>query len=144
MILAPVDRSAKSTDILTEAAILAEAFDDEVHVLHVLSRSEFVELERTSVDETGGGLSIDSVKEVARETAQDAIESADIEAKSVGRMGDPKDVILQYAADNGARYIVVGTRKRSPTGKALFGSVSQSVLLNSSCPVVTTKHRDEE
>lgn len=139
MILATVDREASSDMTLKEAAALADAFDDEVHVLHVLTRSDFVDLEWTSVDETGGSLSIDEVKSVAKEIAQEAIDEAGIEAESVGRMGDPKDAILKYASDNDARYIVVGTRKRSPTGKALFGSVSQSVLLNASVPVVTTR-----
>lgn len=140
MILASVDRSAKGEEILHEAAKLAEALDEEVHVLHVLTRSEFVGLERTSVDKTGGGLSIDRIKRVAREIAQDAIDATGVEATAVGRMGDPADTVVQYAEENGARYIVVGTRKRSPTGKALFGSVSQAVLLTAEVPVVTTGH----
>lgn len=139
MILATVDRAAPSKDILKEAATLADAFGDEVHVLHVLSRSDFVDLERTSVDKTGGSLSIEEVKAVAAEIAREAIDEAGIEAEAVGRMGDPTDAILNYAADNDTRYILVGTRKRSPTGKALFGSVSQSVLLNAEAPVVATR-----
>lgn len=143
MILTAVDRSERAADIVGEAAALAEAFDDEIHVVHVLGRSEFVELERTSVDETGTGRSIESVKMVAREIAQEAVDDADIEATAVGLMGDPKEAIVQYAADNDARYVVVGTRKRSPAGKALFGSVAQSVLLNSACPVLTVTDRND-
>ena len=138
IILAPVDRSKKGKHVLREAAALAEAFDAELHALHVLRRSDFVDLERTSVKETGKAIDIDEVKRTATEIAEEAAAGLDIEATFVGRMGDPTDVILNYAEENDARYIVLGPRKRSPTGKAIFGSVSQSVLLDSACPVVTT------
>ena len=138
IILAPVDRSEKGKHVLQEASALAEAFDAELHALHVLRRSDFVDLERTSVKETGKAADIDEVKQTAKEIAEEAAADIDIEATFVGRMGDPTDVILKYAEDNDARYIVLGPRKRSPTGKAIFGSVSQSVLLDSACPVVTT------
>ncbi len=142
IILAPVDRSNKGKQVLQEAAALAEAFDAELHALHVLRRSDFVDLERTSVKETGKATDIDEVKRTATEIAKEAAADLDIEATFVGRMGDPTDVILKYAEDNDARYIVLGPRKRSPTGKAIFGSVSQSVLLDSTCPVVTTMVRE--
>jgi nucleotide-binding universal stress UspA family protein len=58
--------------------------------------------------------------------------------KNVGLTGEPAARIVTYTVDEDARYAVLCPRKRSPTGKALFGSVGQSVLLNANCPVVTT------
>ena len=43
--------------------------------------------------------------------------------------------ILDLAADVDADVIVMGGRKRSPAGKALFGSVTQSVILDATIPV---------
>lgn len=47
----------------------------------------------------------------------------------------PADGILDLAEDHDVDHIVMGSRKRSPTGKVIFGSVSQQVLLESPVPV---------
>ncbi|MDS0259234.1 universal stress protein [Haloarcula sp. S1CR25-12] len=47
----------------------------------------------------------------------------------------PADGILDIAEEHEADHIVMGSRKRSPTGKVIFGSVSQQVLLESPVPV---------
>ncbi|WP_136602023.1 universal stress protein [Salinigranum halophilum] len=43
--------------------------------------------------------------------------------------------IVDLAADIDADLVVVGARKRTPIGKAVFGSVTQSVVLDSPVPV---------
>lgn len=50
--------------------------------------------------------------------------------------GDPASVIIKFAEEERADLIVIGGRKRSPAGKALFGSVTQSVILNAGRPVM--------
>lgn len=50
--------------------------------------------------------------------------------------GDPADAILEAARDIDADMIVVGGRKRTPAGKAIFGSVTQQVILNGDRPVL--------
>jgi nucleotide-binding universal stress UspA family protein len=60
----------------------------------------------------------------------------------VGHLGDPEVRILREAEDVDASYIVMGSRKQSPVGKALFGSVAQVVLLNTDRPVVVVSESD--
>lgn len=48
---------------------------------------------------------------------------------------DPADAIIDVATEIDADRIIMSGRKRSPTGKVLFGSVTQSVLLDSDIPV---------
>lgn len=50
--------------------------------------------------------------------------------------GDPTGMILTVAQEIGADSIAMSGRKRSPTGKAIFGSVTQSVLLDADRPVI--------
>lgn len=142
-IVAAVDRSDRASAVVREAAELGEAFDEPVDAVHVLSRDEFVSLERTNVSETGEAVPIDEVVETAEAIAGDAIAEANVVANAVGLIGDPADEIVDYAHDQDARYIVVAGRKRSPVGKALFGSVVQSVLLSAECPVVSLRAETE-
>ncbi len=139
-IVAAVDRTERASAVVREADRLARAFGEPVHAVHVLTRSEFVGLERTSVDDTGAAVHPDRVREIAAEIAAETTADLDVPVEAVGLMGDPADRIVEYAADTDARYIVSAARKRSPTGKAVFGSVTQGILLNADCPVVTTTH----
>jgi nucleotide-binding universal stress UspA family protein len=52
---------------------------------------------------------------------------------------DVADQVLEVATEVGARLIVIGLRRRTPVGKLLMGSVSQRILLGSSCPVLAVK-----
>lgn len=137
VIIAAIDRSDRAADVVREAEALATAFDEPVHVLHVLSTSEFVNLGRTRAEE-GDPIDLDEVREVAAVIAAEEADDLDVPFEAVGRMGDAAEVIVNHATDQNARYIVVSGRKRSPAGKAIFGSVTQSVLLKADRPVVST------
>jgi nucleotide-binding universal stress UspA family protein len=52
------------------------------------------------------------------------------------RGGSPAEDITRHAAEVGAALIVVGYRRRSPTGKLFLGSDSRDVLLAAPCPVL--------
>jgi nucleotide-binding universal stress UspA family protein len=140
VVIAAVDQSERGKRAVEEAMEIAEAFDDVVHVVNVLSQSEFIKLERTEVERSGRAVDLDRIREFAANRAEDAADGIDtnVIVEYVGLVGDAADSILNYAADQDARYVVVGPRKQSPTGKVLFGSVSQDILLNASCPVVVT------
>jgi nucleotide-binding universal stress UspA family protein len=81
------------------------------------------------------GASVVQVKSVRR--ARRILEDAGVAVELREGSGDPAESILDTAEDIDADAICVAGRKRSPTGKALFGSVSQSVILNTELPVLT-------
>lgn len=140
-IVAAVNESDRDERVLEEATSLARAFDEPVHVVYVLPSDEFVDIEKESIEETGRPLDRDTVDEYVQGVAEEIAEELDAPAKTVGLVGNIADNVVRYAEEQEARYIVVGLRKRSPTGKAVFGSVSQSILLNADRPVVSTLDR---
>ncbi|MFD1513340.1 universal stress protein [Halomarina rubra] len=65
----------------------------------------------------------------------DAMDAADVAFTSHGAVGEEGETIVELAERLDADLVIVGGRKRSPTGKAVFGSTAQEVILNAPCPV---------
>ncbi|WP_336022287.1 universal stress protein [Halobellus salinisoli] len=141
VIVAAVDRSDQASAVLEEADVLAQQFDDVVHVLHVMKRSEAIQAEEDSVGHGDDGIPVSKLRDRAAQIASALVDDHQFgaEAKAVGRVGDPAAEIVDYAEAQDARYVVVSPQQRSQTGKILFGSVAQSVLLNAHCPVVSLR-----
>ncbi len=139
MIVAAVDQSAHARAVVAEAAALADAYSEPLEVVHVMSQSEFVSIQRESAEMTGKPINLDRIREIAAEHADSVASDADISVPytPVGIVGDASSEIVEYAEESDASYIVVGPRERSPTGKAVFGSTAQSILLTATCPVVS-------
>jgi nucleotide-binding universal stress UspA family protein len=70
--------------------------------------------------------------------AQEFLEDRGVDVIARDDSGDTTEDILDDAEEFDVDAIVLGGRKRSPAGKAIFGSVTQSVILNSDRPVVVT------
>ena len=68
--------------------------------------------------------------------AQELLDDTGIQTDVVETSGSPADTILDVAEERDVDCICVGGRKRSPAGKALFGSVAQSVILTAKRPVL--------
>lgn len=136
--IAAVDRSPRAESVIREGKRLADANDVDLHIVHVggadlPNPKGGYDTERTNV------ISKQKAAGVAREIGQDILTPDAFEA--VGLQGDPAAEILEHALETDAEYIVVSARKRSPFGQAVFGSVTQSLLLNAECPVVGTPHQ---
>lgn len=81
-----------------------------------------------------GGASVHQVGAVRR--ARELLEDAGVEVTLDESSGDAAEEILLAAADRDVDLVTVSGRQRSPAGKALLGSASQEVLLQSDRPVL--------
>jgi nucleotide-binding universal stress UspA family protein len=52
---------------------------------------------------------------------------------------DVAETILDLATQVNARLLIIGARRRSPVGKALLGSVAQTLILEADVPVLVVK-----
>jgi nucleotide-binding universal stress UspA family protein len=86
--------------------------------------------------ENPSGASVIQVGAVRR--AAERLEGAGIEVAYEESSGDPAKTIIETARNRDVDCICVAGRKRTPAGKALFGSVTQAVVLNADRPVLVT------
>lgn len=123
----------------TVAGIVDPA-DAEIILTHVFSESEYDEARdrlHLSNDAEVTPSTIAERKVGVRDLADRLTESG-LDVTTYGRLSDGTsrgERLAQIADEADADMVVVGGRNRSPTGKALFGSTSQDVLLESPCPV---------
>lgn len=143
VVLAAVGEKHNTESIIGTGRDLATAYRDELQVIHVIpetnARAHFEDLRRIpDFSDFGFEVELERAEEIARRLIDIALDDDELErVTAVGRVGEPGEEILSHAEKIDARYLVIGGRKRTPAGKALFGSVTQRVILDSERPVVT-------
>jgi nucleotide-binding universal stress UspA family protein len=127
------------TDELIDAVVdIAEPTGARVLLLHVFSEAAY----QTGIEEAGfDRADPPSPAELASrlegiDTVAAALEAADIDCDVAGEIGDEKETILRVAAESDADLLCASGRKRSPTGKAVFGSTVHRLMMDSPCPVL--------
>lgn len=138
-ILAALADSPRDADVVTIGRELADAYGADLVAFHVMTEDEY----EARADSAPNYFRDDATEEAAA-TARRILESAldldvddhdDLVAR--GAVGKPSSKIIAKADQLDVRHIVIGGRKRSPVGKAIFGSVTQSVLLDAERPVTS-------
>lgn len=121
-VLIGIDQSVERANAKAETVL--DLFD--VDNIHVYLLHDFVD--------NPEGASVTQVDSIRR--AQEIFEEADVPVDLREGSGDPAESIIECAETIDADAICIGGRKRSPAGKMLFGSVTQTVILNTERPVL--------
>jgi len=140
-ILVPSDFSDFSKHALRYGCELANRFNAELHLLHVLQ--DIVAL----VPEPGmafpaPGDYMEEMKQSASRALQDLPDDEwvrDIPVVREVRVGTPFLEIVRYARDTDIDLVVVGTHGRSGLAHVLLGSTAEKVVRKSACPVLTVR-----
>lgn len=138
-VLAPVDLREGSEGTAREAARAARHFGARLLLVHVLPRTLQAYLRAvstpTKVQET-----LRQVEQVARRQALDQLsaeEREELEVQALVCRGRPVTQVLAVAESEAANLIVMGQRHApTRTGRALLGSVTDSVLRGANCAVL--------
>lgn len=145
-LLVPTDFSASADAALNHAVTMAERFQATIHLLHV-------------VNDPGAGLyglgdakaQIDRLKARAESQAQQRLQdivqdtaAVDIHTNVAQRVDvGVADAIQEYVGTQNIDLVVMGTHGRGGLGRLVLGSVANTLIRRSTCPVMTVRERDK-
>lgn len=116
---------------LRAAAREAELRDVELAIIHVV---DSVDLDLAEAHRAGLA---DEVEKVLAEFGMGEVPWR-LEL-AAGTNEDIPETVLTFANNQQAEILVIGARRRSPMGKFLLGSVTQTIILDADMPVVVVK-----
>ena len=148
-ILVAIDLSGASQKILDKAKTIASALPAKVCLLHVIEGDpDFLDDEpddepnSQSTSAQGQQEFPQEYKDLHKEV--DGFRQSGIDTKGLLSQGSVVDVILQKSKQLGIDIIIVGTHGHGGVHHMIFGSVSEGVLRNTSCPVLVIPTHDRK
>ena len=121
--------SATSRLALAAAAAEARYRGTDLAVVHVTGSA--LDADRTEAYRLG------IADEIERALGTDAEVKWQLHLRTSGL--DVGQQVVELADQIGADLLVIGARRRSPVGKALLGSVAQTIILQANMPVLVVK-----
>ena len=136
-IICPVDFSESSVRALAHAAALARWYDAQLTVLHVVPTFEAMQV-RGDLGEPIRVVTPMPREQVLEEMSRSLnLAALSPRATPIAESGDPQATIIDQALSKKADLIVMGTHGRRGFKRLLLGSVTEAVLREAPCPVLT-------
>ena len=139
-VLAAVNGEYEEDRVVSTAFDLAGAYEERLVVLHVMSNEEFADRQNATPE-----YFLENAEQTARNVARRVTRGTlggvgDIEFR--GEVGPVAETVLDVAQELDVTYLVIDGRGRSAVGKALFGSKTQTLLMDAERPVVSVTQGD--
>jgi nucleotide-binding universal stress UspA family protein len=143
-ILCPVDFSESSLHALKYAISMAQEADGQLTVLHVVAHEFENTADMADIGYDAGMTIRDFLKEreeALRRRLQEAVAGATefCSVESLMTHGKPWREVLRIAAERQSDLIVMGVQGRGAADLLFFGSTTQHVVREASCPVLTLR-----
>ncbi|MBI3594246.1 MAG: universal stress protein [Nitrospirae bacterium] len=140
-IVLPFDFSDCSRQALNYAVSFARVFEAKIFLLHVVALSPYVPEISISLEGDQLGLKKKLSEMVNREVS--LIKEMGIESEGYCVIGEPTLEIVNFAEEQFADLIMMGTHGRTGFTHILLGSTTERVIERAPCPVLTLKVKRE-
>ncbi|SHH26510.1 universal stress protein [Halobaculum gomorrense] len=139
--LAVVGPTETAKTLTREAGELAAGVGADLTLLHITDEDDYDEQREQLAQVTRGdstysvGQAVEGARAYASDIGREVLEDVDIDYETVGTVGDRAETVVAEARRRGCDHVFIAGRKRSPTGKALFGDDTQRIILDAEMPV---------
>jgi nucleotide-binding universal stress UspA family protein len=154
-ILVPLDGSERAASALAHAELLAKLANATLVLVQVIPNAAML-ISETAVGSSGMGLptvdpfvsasQYETIEQTLADGAKSTLDEATaplvangVHVETVILKGTPSDSILAYASEQHIDLIVMSTHGRSGLARLVYGSVAESVLHHSPCPVLLVR-----
>ncbi len=132
-ILVPVDFTSTTDKVIDYAVSVAGKLGAKICFLHVVS--DFEGYDMMLVHPSFNVMAAD-MKENSEKRIADLVDTYDGSCGDV-LIGDAAEKIIEYAKNEGADLIIVGTHGAKGLERIILGSTAERVVKKASCPVLT-------
>lgn len=136
-----VQPTEASKEITRLAGELAAGVGASLYIIHVTTEDEYLD-RLESFQSLDVDYDVDTAakgaQQFAANVANEVLGDVDVDTQPIGRLGDVEEKVLSVADEFDCDHLFVAGRRRSPTGKAIFGDITQSLILNFNGPVTVT------
>jgi len=140
-ILVPTDFSEYSEKALKKAVDIAETFNSEIFLLHVIPDEVGISmayLDSETQKELNERMEKESMKEMKKQ-AEKVLNGKNLKVNYSVKKGVPYHEILNYEAEAGTDLLVIASHSKSFIEEAFFGSTTEKVVRRSNCSVFVVR-----
>lgn len=145
-LLVPTDFSASADAALDHAVSMADRFHATLHLLHVVNDPSAglyglgnAEVQIDRLKGEAESMARDRLLAMARDSSAVKVHTAVAERVNL----DVADAVQEYVGEHAIDLVVMGTHGRQGLGRLVLGSVANTLIRRSTCPVMTVRDHDE-